>query len=739
LPCSLSQGKKSFYRFSADKLAPFKKTFVPRRLALQISLFCAKNKPMKNKKIVIAVLILLVALVVGGLFLAHRFGFIGRRDPFTVIPETASFIIETRTPVESFQAIHEHPVWVHARKQPYFAEITKTGADMSNFIADNKILFDQFGEKQSLISVHNVKPDEFDFLYVFNTDMLGDLAEFAQNAITPVLNRFGKAAAKKELGGKEVFQITSGGEGEILYLCFIDNLMLLSYSKTLIEQAVKQSQKPYFSHNDNFTHVKGKVSTRGLGNVYVHYKYFDRFAETFLAEPNDMVNHLTKSMFFTAAELDLSDENKVTFTGYSNFNDSVRTYLRALAESGSGTINSPRIIPQQAASFVNFNFDSFEEFYENLEVVFQDNESDYLEYETNLRMLEKLLKVDFRERLTAWIADEMTLIQLRTANSKELKDNFVLAVQAKDITEAKVNLDFIVNQTRKRTPFRFTEQKYRGYTINFLNIKGFFKLFLGKFFDKIEKPYFTYIEDYVLFSNNPETLRTIIDDYEIGLTLSNSTAFTDFYNDFSKTSNIFIWINTPFALQAGQFMTEPETWKKMVANQRFIICYPQFGIQLKEDGKNRYATRLSAQYRAPEEVAKEFNAFYTMRQEKLVSAGSSGVLNKLKNALSGSGGGGTFNLDDFLVLDSEVFNFENERKEITFNKTVKRQSGDTLFEYYVRENVLDGLYKEYISGTLRVKGKYRDDLKEGVWRYYDEKGRVIKKEHYTKGEKELFR
>jgi antitoxin component YwqK of YwqJK toxin-antitoxin module len=39
---------------------------------------------------------------------------------------------------------------------------------------------------------------------------------------------------------------------------------------------------------------------------------------------------------------------------------------------------------------------------------------------------------------------------------------------------------------------------------------------------------------------------------------------------------------------------------------------------------------------------------------------------------------------------------------------------------------------------LRVKGKYRDDFKEGVWRFYDASGELEKKEHYHKGEKEFF-
>ena len=46
-----------------------------------------------------------------------------------------------------------------------------------------------------------------------------------------------------------------------------------------------------------------------------------------------------------------------------------------------------------------------------------------------------------------------------------------------------------------------------------------------------EKPYFTYIEDFVVFSNSLETLKSIIDDYVRGSTLDKKADFVDFKDD----------------------------------------------------------------------------------------------------------------------------------------------------------------------------------------------------------------
>ena len=69
---------------------------------------------------------------------------------------------------------------------------------------------------------------------------------------------------------------------------------------------------------------------------------------------------------------------------------------------------------------------------------------------------------------------------------------------------------------------------YKGYEINFMAIKGFFKMFFGGAFEKLDKPYFTIIDDYVIFSNEPSTLRAVVDSFAAKETLSTSEDLSPF-------------------------------------------------------------------------------------------------------------------------------------------------------------------------------------------------------------------
>jgi hypothetical protein len=92
-------------------------------------------------------------------------------------------------------------------------------------------------------------------------------------------------------------------------------------------------------------------------------------------------------------------------------------------------------------------------------------------------------------------------------------------MHAPDIEKAKEGLGFIHRQIKRRTPAKFKSMEFRNHEINYLEIKGFFRLMFGKLFSKLQKPYYTTLGDYVVFSNSPKTLVGMIMDYEDGLTL----------------------------------------------------------------------------------------------------------------------------------------------------------------------------------------------------------------------------
>src|SRR5690606_18290131 len=172
-----------------------------------------------------------------------------------------------------------------------------------------------------------------------------------------------------------------------------------------------------------------------------------------------------------------------------------------------------------------------------------------------------------------------------------------------DAEKARTNLDFVLEQIRRKTPVKFKAVDYKGYKINFLSIKGFFKMLLGGRFDEFDKPYFTQIDEFVIFSDNPNTLKSIIDDALEGETLATSKEFRDFDDQFESESTVFVYSNVPLFFDNMYALADAPTQQKMLKNKDFIICFPQFGLQLTPED-DLFESRLVINYQDVQEVKK---------------------------------------------------------------------------------------------------------------------------------------
>src|SRR4029079_13454363 len=134
-------------------------------------------------------------------------------------------------------------------------------------------------------------------------------------------------------------------------------------------------------------------------------------------------------------------------------------------------------------------------------------------------------------------------------------------LQTSDIEKARKNLDMVVKKIRHRTPVKFKEVDYKGYKMSYLSVKGLFRVLLGKFFAQYDKPYYTIINDKVIFSNHPQVLESMIDDHLSGNTLEKQEYYRDFRKEFDSESVVFIYINTPVLFGTMRNMANKETKK----------------------------------------------------------------------------------------------------------------------------------------------------------------------------------
>ncbi|HNW99266.1 MAG TPA: DUF3352 domain-containing protein [Bacteroidales bacterium] len=731
-----------------------------------------------RKKVVITFFILLL-LAIGGFILYIYFSESANRNPFTAVPDDAIYIIETSDLTDGWSTISDSKMWKHMRNNKHFEDISKSAATLDSLIKDNSTMDMLFSNRQLLVSAHMISGNDYDFLFVVNMKSASKVA-FLKDYISGIVKQFGYYMSKRNYNGQEIIELTDMETREILYIAINENLFIGSYSPILLEKSINQKDKENWIKNNDFQMISSEISSKKLFNFYFNYKMLPEFMSCYLTEESDIINSLGTTLKYSAFNVNFEDE-RLSFSGYTSLSDSISSYLKALSDVAPGKADGYKIISNNAAVYIAMCFDNFDDFFNKLTTeISNQNGDEYNNYNKAVSKIEKLFKINLKDDFFSWIGNEIAFIKLKpVANAKE--DDVSIIIQAKDIDDAKKGLEHLTHQVEKRSPLKFDTTNYKSYTINYLNIKGFFKMFFGKLFGKLEKPYYTYIDNYVVFSNSTSTLMDIIDDYTKGNTLEKDKDFTKFKDNFDVESNVSVFIKMPELYSHLYNYSNVEKRTGIHENKELILSFSRIGFQLKSDDKLFKTTLIvehnedalfnneleKLQSSAEELFFSDFDSLkflpvltseisnkdgaFEMKYEngtkhyegKIVDGKIDGVL---KIYYENGNLQGTVNLNSGKVFGNAVFYYDNddEKKKAEFRYNEEEKIHGEYFEYY--ENGEKKAIIEFIdgkpdgdaqffydSGNIKVEGQYKEGKKEGRWKYFTEDGNEFTKEKWRKG------
>ncbi len=621
-----------------------------------------------------------------------------------LIPKDAVFVMESEKPVESWQKVSESEAWQHLQKNGYFAELTENIQKVDTVFNNNHKLFEFFDGRSLFISIHMVSEKDYGIFYVLDLKRIAKL-KLLKTYLNTLLNE-NYTLSKRNYHNQEILELYDHKNKETMYLSFVKNQLVASYTHTLVEASIDQYQEPALGRNLNFIEINKKVGYEDLFRLYLQYDFLDDYYKRFSAKPSDWVNRISNNFLFSGFSFDLDKRSTITANGFTNISSINENYLNALQKSGTAERTIPTIAPKRTALYVSYGFHSFSEFYTNFEQAQEGDTEQFETYQAGIEKVEKFLKIDIQENFISWIGDEIALLQIQSAISKG-KNDMALVLKTTDADDAKANLDFVLKQIKKKTPVKFKAISYKEHEINFLSIKGFFKILLGNRFNQLDKPYFTQIDNYVIFSNNPNTLKGIIDDFTTQETLSTSKDFIDFDKRFERKSSLFVYSNIPVLYDNMYALADGSTRLKLRKNKDFIICFPQIGFQLTPED-DLFESLLVVNYQDANEV-KDKAQF----QDKV-------VVSKPKATNTSETTDAIFNLNPIYPTDLNAKSF---RKNYS-NGTVK-------FEVELKDGLKHGRYTEFYSnGNEKISGRFKRGEQVGTWRYYDDAGELVRKKRF---------
>ncbi|MEM6299673.1 MAG: DUF3352 domain-containing protein, partial [Bacteroidota bacterium] len=593
-----------------------------------------KLKSLFRKFLMIFAALLVVSL---GIYVYVKFS-VTYYSPMERVPGDGIFIIQTDNGAKAWRKISGSEFWKHLQKQADFRELTQ-GTDAVNDLFSKYPQFTDwvFSGKDITVSAHPHPSKKTTYEFLLLADMGGKFAIPGTETLNTYLEGYEIVPSDSfnTIPLYKVYDLREPESAPLVSFAFLNNLFIASPSDSLVRLTILGENTDYYAEDEYFQ-IAQREAANGIGDLYVQYDYLDEFAGYFLNEQNPYVKDLSRSLRFSALGLEIDQEGEelevISLRGATTIRDTLGSYVRAAMASGRGDVRAPRILPQNTSFYFSLTFEDFLTFYDNVDAFLQEDERSYAEYEKNVRKLEKFLKINLREDVMSWMADEMAVVHINRSDLAA-EDRFALAIRSTDINFARERLAFITDQVRRKTPVKFKTFDYNQHQISFLSIKGFFKIFLGRYFDKIEKPYFTIVEDYVVFSNSPQTLKSIIDDYQADLTLAVDDNFRDFFGRFNDNSTFFAYLNTGTLPNTMRGFLDTESYTDLRLNRDFITCFSQIGMQLREDD-GMFDTKLYAHFEEPSKVRQRMNDLIAAQRKYQREGNEKRGLNRITSMFS---------------------------------------------------------------------------------------------------------
>ncbi|HNW88954.1 MAG TPA: DUF3352 domain-containing protein [Bacteroidales bacterium] len=724
-------------------------------------------------------------LIIGGIAAYFYFGNAGNRNAMSVIPEDAVYIIETSNLTEAWTTLSDSKMWKHLQQSPKFEDINASAITLDSLIKGNKTLNMLFSDRQMVISAHMISLTDYDFIFAVDLKKMSKIS-FLKNYIKDIVGYYDYQMGERTFDGKEIIELTDINTKDLLSICFIDNILVCSYTPVLIEKAITQKDTDFWTKNPKVRFVSTEIKGNKLFNFYFNYGQLDEFLRCYVADPSSMIKSMSTSLNFSAFNVTFDNE-KMQWDGYTSVNDSLPSYFKALVDVSPGKWKAHEIISDKAAIYISMSFNNSGDFFEKLTDVFKSEDTTKAQdYEKTIKKVEKFLKVDLQEDFFDWIGNEIAFVKLQpSANARET--DAIAILHCSDIAQAQKSMEKITKNVRKRTLglLKFDDTKYKNYTIKYLEYGWFLKLLFGKLFSTFDKPYYIYMEDYVVFSNSPSCLMDFIDDYTVGKTLSHDKDFMDFIDNFDSKSNISVFVQMPKIYSHMYYYSKKDKREGIRENKDLILAFTRVGLQLTSDD-GMFKTKLYTDFDEEAGFDSELENIESAAEEIYfyeIDSGNFKVALEPKD-LARDGGVKLYYQDSTTIkAEGRVVKgkieglwrsyFEDGQIQSAITYKDGMANGVALFYYdnekqttrvelNFEEDKVTGVYREfyengnrkamlnfkdgypqgeaefyYDSGVIKISGQYKDGVKEGKWKHYTETGELISKDKWKKGTQKI--
>lgn len=456
--------------------------------------------------------------------------------------------------------------------------------DAGKLIRDNTLI----------LSVHMTGKEKYDYIYFvgFNTEYENEQAK----KIMRELLRDKAKVSERIYAGVKIYDVIPIKKEKLRNFSYAiaDGVFILSFSSILVEDAIRQLKADNsVATTDGFAKVRNTAGKNVEGNLYINYKTFPKFISIFL---DDGYRKFIRSFnnFANWSELDINlKDNILLLNGFTYSNDSVNNYLNIFLGQAAQRISLVSVLPANTSTFIALGIDDFTEFSNDYKK-YLELSGELNNYQNEIENINNNTGTDIEKIMYSFMEKEIALAYT-DINILDIHQNeyVILGTKSKSLAEEGM-LEILTGYAEKNniSPESLKEiynvDEETSYIIYKMPFKKVIYKLFGNLFSDVETNYFTFIDNYLVFSNSVKSLSTFIHQNVLQKTLSIDINYNQFSDYLSSKSNFYFYSNLALSPALFSSFLNKDLKTVLDSNRTTFQKFQALGIQFSSDKEMVY-------------------------------------------------------------------------------------------------------------------------------------------------------
>ncbi len=465
-------------------------------------------------------------------------------DPIKRVPSNAALIVESDKFRSTWQKLtRTNLMWEALKRTERFRRIDSFVRLLDSVLTQDQKLAELIASNKGVMSLHMSGSGRYDWLFGVGLPPDKDTAQLMDRFREAVPT--GSAFSERSYDGTRLTELRLGKEGPELSFAFVESVLVLSFSPILVEDAIRHrhSGTPV-TEEEAVVELRKSAGSEVDGHLYVQYEEVPDLMATYLNEnAAETLSDMPELAEWSGVDLKLKT-NALMLNGYT-YADDPEDHLWSLRGQTPQDIGVTSVAPASTAYLFFYGLSDPEAFFQKREEHLK-NINAFYPYEQRLNAINKACDCSVKRRIKSWLGNQVA--SGMTEPASEGPRNSFLLIRVRDLGKAKraMRETFGVKDTGKGDPGTKEERdkpRYKGVELRQTNYGDLFNLLLGGAFPKMEDPWYAFIGDHLVLTEQKNALRSLIKDHQEEATLAKNIDHDSFMGSLSKRSNLFLYSN----------------------------------------------------------------------------------------------------------------------------------------------------------------------------------------------------